>query len=192
MHFFIIFRGKTYYHLIMENIYLLGFMGSGKSFLGRCLSEKFNLRFLDLDMFIEDTLNLSIPEIFSSIGEEGFRKNEANLLRKTINFSQNIISCGGGTPCFHENMKWIKHNGISIYLKTSEELLFERLNNQKERRPLISNMSDNDLKNFISIKIVEREKYYEKADYTYLQQQNGNTTIALDKFIEDKLQRSRP
>jgi shikimate kinase len=166
-------------------------MGSGKSYLGKWLSEKFNLDFLDLDEFLEDTMNLSIPQIFSSIGETGFRENEANLLRKTVDFSNNIISCGGGTPCFHNNMKWIKNHGISIYLKTSEELLFKRLNNQKAGRPLISNMSDDDLKKFISMKLSEREKFYEQADYKYLQKEDNDTTIELEKFITEKLQRSR-
>ena len=175
----------------MKNIYLLGFMGSGKSYLGKWLSEKFNLNFLDLDQFIEDSTQLSIPQIFGSIGEEGFREQEANLLRKTTDFNQYIISCGGGTPCFHDNMKWIKDHGISIYLKTSEELLFKRLNNQKTGRPLISSMSDDDLRHFISIKITERKKFYEQADYTYLQWQDENSSIELEKFIADKLQRRR-
>lgn len=175
----------------MKNIYLLGFMGSGKSFYGKYLSQKFNLNYLDLDEFIEATMNLSIPQIFNSIGEEGFRKNEANLLRKTVDFNQNIISCGGGTPCFHDNMKWIKDHGISIYLKTSEELLFKRLNNQKTGRPLISSMSDDDLRHFISMKISEREKFYEQAEYTYLQWQDDHTPFELENFIADKLQRSR-
>ena len=175
----------------MKNIYLLGFMGSGKSYLGKWLSEKFNLNFLDLDEFLEDTMNLSIPQIFSSIGETGFREIEANLLRKTSDFSKNIISCGGGTPCFNDNMKWIKNHGISIYLKTSEELLFKRLNNQKAGRPLISNMSDDDLKKFISMKLTEREKFYEQADYIYLQKEDNDTPIELEKFITEKLQRSR-
>ena len=166
-------------------------MGSGKSYLGKWLSEKFNLNFLDLDQFIEDSTQLSIPQIFSSIGEEGFREQEAKLLRKTTDFNQYIISCGGGTPCFHDNMKWIKDHGISIYLKTSEELLFKRLNNQKTGRPLISSMSDDDLRHFISIKISEREKFYEQADYLYLQWDDNNTLIDLEKFIADKLQRSR-
>jgi len=175
----------------MKNIYLLGFMGSGKSYLGKWLSEKFNLNFLDLDEFLEDTINLSIPQIFSSIGETGFREIEANLLRKTADLSKNIISCGGGTPCFNDNMKWIKNHGISIYLKTSEELLFKRLNNQKSGRPLISNMSDDDLKKFISMKLSEREKFYELADYIYLQKEDNDTPIELEKFITEKLQRSR-
>lgn len=166
-------------------------MGSGKSFFGKYLSQKFNLNYLDLDEFIEASMKLSIPQIFHSSGEKGFREYEANLLRKTIDFNKNIISCGGGTPCFHDNMKWIKDHGISIYLKTSEELLFKRLYNQKEGRPLISSMLDDDLKHFISIKIKEREKFYEQADYTYLQWQDENSPIELEKFIEVKLQRSR-
>lgn len=166
-------------------------MGSGKSFFGKYLSQKFNLNYLDLDEFIETSMKLSIPQIFHSSGEKGFREYEANLLRKTIDFNKNIISCGGGTPCFHDNMKWIKDHGISIYLKTSEELLFKRLNNQKEGRPLISSMLDDDLKHFISMKIKEREKFYEQADYTYLQWQDENSPIELEKFIEVKLQRSR-
>jgi shikimate kinase len=102
-----------------------------------------------------------------------------------------MISCGGGTPCFKDNMKWIKEHGISIYLKTTEELLFKRLNNQKLGRPLISSMSDEDLKNFISMKLTEREKFYEQADYIYLQSEDNDTPIDLENFIEDNLQRSR-
>ena len=174
----------------MKNIYLLGFMGSGKSFLGSWLSKKFNLNFLDLDEYVEETMNFSIPQIFSSIGEVGFREKEANLLRKTADFNQYIISCGGGTPCFNDNMQWIKDYGISIYLKTSEELLFKRLNNQKEGRPLISGMSDDNLRNFISMKLTEREKFYEQADYIHLQWEDNDTPIDLEKFITDKLQRN--
>jgi shikimate kinase len=175
----------------MKNIYLLGFMGCGKSYFGKLLSKRFNIHFLDLDQFIEDSVQLSIPQIFSSIGEEGFREKEANLLRKTADFNQYMISCGGGTPCFKDNMKWIKQHGISIYLKTTEELLFKRLNNQKSGRPLISSMSDDDLKNFISMKLTEREKFYEQADYIYLQSEDNDTPIDLENFIEDNLQRSR-
>ena len=166
-------------------------MGSGKSYFGNLLSKRFNIHFLDLDQFIEDSVQLSIPQIFSSIGEEGFRENEANLLRKTADFNQYIISCGGGTPCFKNNMQWIMEHGISIYLKTTEELLFKRLNNQKSGRPLISNMSDEDLKKFISMKLTEREKFYEQADYIHLQREDNDTPIELEKFITKKLQRSR-
>jgi len=175
----------------MKNIYLLGFMGSGKSYFGQLISEKFDIKFLDLDQFIEDSVQLSIPQIFSNIGEDGFREKEAKLLRKTADFNQYIISCGGGTPCFLDNMKWIKDNGISIYLKATEELLFKRLNNQKSGRPLICGMSDEDLRNFISMKLTEREKFYEQADYIYLQWKDNDTPIDLEKFITEKLQRSR-
>jgi shikimate kinase len=174
----------------MKNIYLLGFMGSGKSYFGKLISERFNLQYLDLDQFIEDFVQLSIPQIFNTIGEGGFREKEANLLRKTIYFNQYIISCGGGTPCFHDNMKWIKEHGISIYLKTTEELLYQRLNNQKSGRPLINSMTDDELRNYISLKIIEREKFYMEADYIFMQYENNDTPKDLEKFIEEKLQGS--
>lgn len=176
----------------MKNIYLLGFMGSGKSFLGKKLSESLILNFLDLDQFIEDSSKWSIPQLFSSIGEEGFRKIEANILRKTADFNQYIISCGGGTPCFHENLEWIKNHGISIYLKTPKELLFERLSNQKEGRPLINSMSENQLKEFISKKLNEREIYYSQADYIHHQTNNEIDLNDIEKYITEELKRSRP
>ena len=87
-------------------------------------------------------------------------------------------------------MEWIKDYGISIYLKTSEELLFKRLNNQKSGRPLISGMSDDDLRNFISMKLTEREIFYKQADYIHLQWEDNVTPLDLEKFISDKLQRN--
>lgn len=180
------------YAFYMKNIYLLGFMGSGKSFIGKKLSENLGLNFLDLDLSIEDASQLTITQIFSQIGEKGFRLTEANVLRKTADISQHIISCGGGTPCYHDNMKWIKDHGISIYLKTSTELLFRRLNNQKNERPLICNMQDEELKQFISIKLDERENYYSQADYIHHQTSNDNDFDRIEKYITEELKRSRP
>lgn len=170
----------------MKNIYLIGFMGSGKSFSGNLISKSFGLNFLDLDQFIEESSNMSIPEIFRNLGEEGFRKLESISLRKTAELTNTLISCGGGTPCFNENMEWIKNNGISIYLKTSEELLFNRLNKQKSGRPLISKMTGNELKEYIAIKIKERQFYYNQADYISIQEENGDLSIELQLFIKEK------
>lgn len=180
------------YAFYMKNIYLLGFMGSGKSFIGKKLSENLGLNFLDLDLSIEDSSQLTITQIFSQIGEKGFRLTEANVLRKTADISQHIISCGGGTPCYHDNMKWIKDHGISIYLKTSKELLFRRLNNQKNERPLICNMQDEELKQFISVKLDERENYYSQADYIHHQTSDDNDFDRIEKYIIEELKRSRP
>lgn len=163
-------------------------MGSGKSFSGNLISISFGLNFLDLDQYIEESSNMSIPEIFRKFSEEGFREFESISLRKTSEFTNTLISCGGGTPCFNENMEWIKNNGISIYLKTSEELLFNRLNKQKSGRPLISKMTDNELKEYIAIKIKEREFYYNQADYISLQEENGDLSIELKTFIKENLQ----
>jgi len=175
----------------MNNIYLIGFMGSGKSYTGKLLAKEMNIYFLDLDQFIEESCNLSIPEIFKNFGEEGFRERESFYLRKTADFKNTLISCGGGTPCFNENMKWIKENGISIYLKTDKNLLFSRLKEQKEDRPLISKMTDIDLKNYIGSKIKEREKFYILADYVSIQEKNKNSLSDIQLFIEDKLKGNR-
>lgn len=173
----------------MKNIYLIGFMGSGKSFSGKLLATLFGLHFLDLDHYIEESCNLSIPEIFLQFGEFSFREKESFYLRKTAEKTNMLISCGGGTPCFNENMGWIKNNGISIYLKTSEELLFTRLNKQKKGRPLISSMTDDELKDYISKKIKEREFFYNQADFISNQMKNEDLPIDLQIFIKSNLDR---
>ncbi|MEY3323410.1 MAG: hypothetical protein RLZZ417_2993 [Bacteroidota bacterium] len=173
----------------MKNIYLIGFMGSGKSFLGKLMATLFGLHFLDLDHFVEESCNMSIPEIFLHDGENGFREKESYYLRKTAEKTNMLISCGGGTPCFNENMDWIKNNGISIYLKTSEELLFSRLNKQKNGRPLINTMTDDELKDYISKKIKERELFYNQADFISNQIKNEGIPIDLQLFIKNTLER---
>jgi shikimate kinase len=169
----------------MKNIYLIGFMGSGKSYIGKLLADYFHLSFIDLDKFIEDSRKQTIPEIFNLQGEAGFRNLESFYLKKTSDFTQTIISCGGGTPCFNENMKWIKQNGISIYFKTTTSLLFERLKKQKAGRPLISKMSDIELNNFIINKIMEREYFYSQADFISIQNNNEALTPDLMNYISN-------
>ncbi len=175
----------------MKNIYLIGFMGSGKSYTGKLMADFFNLPYLDLDQFIEESCHLPIPEIFNKYGEAGFRELESLYLRKTLDFKNTIISCGGGTPCFNENMSWIKQYGMSIYLKATPTLLYKRLNKQKAGRPLISKMSDSDLKNFIARKVEEREYYYNQADYVSLQLKNEDLPPELKDYISTCLQRYR-
>ena len=120
--------------------------------------------FIDLDELIETSEQKSIPEIFASIGEDGFRKLEQTYLHKTVNYTNTIISCGGGTPCFFDNITWMKTHGKVIYLKVSQEILFERLSKEKKQRPLINSLSDDELKQFISHTLDIRAPYYEQAD----------------------------
>lgn len=155
------------------------------------MSQFFHLNFIDLDEFIEHTYNRSIPELFRTSGEEGFRDLEAQCLRKTAAFTDTLISCGGGTPCFHNNMEWIKNNGYSIYLKASEDLLFKRLIKEKDGRPLISNMTDAELRTYIKMKLRERDKFYIQADFIASQTENEDISEELKLFLIEKLARDR-
>ena len=148
----------------MKNVFLLGYMGSGKSTIGKKLANKLNLNFIDLDSFIEEKYNTTISVIFSEKGESEFRKLEREAL---ITVSQNIntiVSLGGGTPCFYDNMDIIKHSGFSIYLKMPVGMLVSRLINAKVKRPLIQEMNKEELFQFVEQQLSEREKYYLKSD----------------------------
>ena len=141
-------------------------MGSGKSYFGNKVSKKLNYTFIDLDTYIETESMMFIPDIFARYGEEEFRRIEADCLRKSIiNKRKLIVSCGGGTPFYESNWEWMQQNGTSIYLKQSEEVLFQRLKKQKAKRPLIQNMDDVLLIDFIKSKLNERESLYLKADF---------------------------
>ncbi len=145
--------------------FLIGFMGSGKSYLGHKIAKKLEYDFVDLDKYIESESMLFISDIFARYGEEEFRRIEADCLRKSIiNKRKLIVSCGGGTPFYESNWEWMQQNGTSIYLKQSEEVLFQRLKKQKAKRPLIQNMDDVLLIDFIKSKLNERESLYLKAD----------------------------
>ena len=139
-------------------------MGSGKSYIGRNLAKNLNLGFLDLDDYIEARAGATIAEIFANNNESYFRKLERRMLEETKQCHQYIISTGGGTACFFDNMDWINQNGISIFLDTSIPIIFERLLRKKAHRPLIANKSDKEILEFISQKLEERRPFYEKAN----------------------------
>jgi shikimate kinase len=169
------------------NIYLIGFMGSGKSFTGQQLATALNLPFVDLDERIEQTEKRSIGQIFESEGESYFRDLEAQLLRATANEGPAVISCGGGTPCFHQNMEWINANGLSIYLKASVQLLAKRLKKGQEHRPLIRGFSTAELEEFIAERLQQREFYYNQAEIIILQDDNQSLVPQLLGLCENRL-----
>ena len=144
-------------------IYLMGFMGCGKSTIGKSLAKKVGRKFVDLDNLIEKKVNKSISELFEQEGEDFFRKEETTLLTST-NFSNHVVALGGGTPCFNNNLKYIKQSGFSIYLKASEERLLGRLRQAKNKRPLIAKLTDEQLKIFIERQLGKREGFYTQAD----------------------------
>ena len=146
-------------------IYLIGYMGSGKSTAGKELAKKLGMDFSDLDQFIESEYGLTIEEIFDKKGEDEFRKIEYNALKLFLEKDNIVVSVGGGTPCFYDSMDLMNNNGVTVYLKMSVDSLSNRLMNAKKKRPLIRDMSEFDLKNFITSNLEKREPFYLKAQY---------------------------
>ena len=144
-------------------IYLIGFMGSGKSYLGKLWATQNNLTFYDLDEMIEEIECNFIKEIFDKKGEEYFRKSEAEILRKTIKLENSIIACGGGTACFYDNINWMNENGTTVFLNPSNDILIKNLLPQKDKRPLLQNIHADELQNFIENKLRERLPFYKAS-----------------------------
>ena len=138
-------------------------MGSGKSSMGRKLAGSLGYVFADMDQLIEEKEGMSVSEIFAEKGEKRFRKLEQKILEKLVRQENIVISTGGGVPCQPGNMKLINKNGVSIYLKLDAAALFGRLKTRQARRPLIRDLSEKELKQFIRTTLARREKYYMKA-----------------------------
>ncbi len=161
--------GKTQsykYLQTMAKFFLTGYMGSGKSTVGKKLAAKFGYEFIDLDHFIEAEYKQTIPEIFSTKGEKEFRAMENNALKKVIEKDNVVVACGGGTPCYYNNMELMNNNGSTVYIKMSVDALVNRLINAKEKRPLIANKTEVELRTFVSRQLEKREDTYHKAQYT--------------------------
>ncbi len=145
-------------------LFLVGFMGSGKTHWGQIWAGKSGIPFFDLDTRIEKAFRMSITKIFEKKGEDKFREMEGYHLRKFEKKSNFILACGGGTPCFFDNLKWMKKQGIVIYLKASPELIAENVLTETNKRPLLNDINPSELNNFIKSKLLEREPYYLQAD----------------------------
>src|SRR3954471_4328144 len=130
-------------------IFLIGMMGSGKSFWAEKLKKKIKVPAYDLDGLVEMMEEKSIQEIFTEDGEDYFRKAEAKMLRLFAEKKQFVVSCGGGTPCFSDNMKWMNKNGITIWIDEPIDTLTERLLQEKSHRPLIAHLADAELQDFL-------------------------------------------
>ncbi|MFC4685509.1 shikimate kinase [Epilithonimonas pallida] len=148
-------------------ISLLGYMGSGKSHVSKNLSKKLNFPLIDLDQKISEEHQLSIPEIFQNKGEIFFRKEEKRILKSILNERSNVIlSLGGGTPVYYNNMDLINQFSKSIFLRASVKTLTERIMLQKNSRPLIARLEDNDIPEFIAKHLFERNPFYGKSHFT--------------------------
>ncbi|MDO9186513.1 MAG: shikimate kinase [Bacteroidota bacterium] len=150
----------------MAKFFLTGYMGSGKSTVGEKLAAKLKYDFIDLDKLIESDYKQSIPEIFATKGEKEFRAMEHNTLKRVIEKNNVVVACGGGTPCYYDNMELMSNNGVTVYIKMSVDALVDRLTNAKEKRPLIENKTAPELRSFIKRQLEKREDIYHKAQYT--------------------------
>ena len=150
----------------MRRIILIGYMGSGKTTVGKALSKETGMMFYDMDWYIESRMRKTVSQLFAEKGEEGFRKIEYNMLHEVAEFEDVIISCGGGTPCFFDNMDYLNRQGDVVYLKATPEVLYSHLLMAKVERPLLKGKSQEELIAYITEHLKEREPYYQKARYT--------------------------
>ena len=145
-------------------LYIIGFMGSGKSTAGKKIASHLDWSFIDLDKKIEEHIGKTIPEIFSQDGENYFREIESKLLRGFKSVSDTVISTGGGTPCHSDNMNFMLETGLTLYLKLTPAELKSRLSGSKGKRPLIKDIDNKNLIGFIEKKLRDREKWYDRSD----------------------------
>ncbi len=150
----------------MTRIIIIGYMGAGKTTVGNALSRQLGIPFYDLDWYIETRMHKSVAQIFEEKGEEGFRKIEYNMLHEVAEFENVIISTGGGTPCFFDNMDYLNQQGDTIYLKATPEVLYTHLKMGRTVRPLLLNKTPEQMQAFISEQLSLREPFYSKARHT--------------------------
>ena len=143
--------------------YLIGYMYSGKTTIGRKLAIKLGYRWLDLDQFFETQFHTSIPIFFKHYGEDAFRKLEQKLLHTTADQDNVVISTGGGTPCHFDNMHWINTHGCSIYFDVTVETLLRRAAQSKKTRPILAGKTEEERAAYIQQQLDARMPYYKKA-----------------------------
>lgn len=175
-----------------KRLFLIGYMGAGKTTIGRKLAENLAFSFVDLDWYIEQRYHKTVGELFTECGEAGFRKIEQKMLHEVSDFENVIISTGGGAPCYADNMSYMNEKGITIYLQLTPLQLFERLKTGKRNRPLLKDKTDEELLQFITSMLKERTPVYEQAKVIF---EHGNlitskdvkeTTLSLTKILHEK------
>jgi len=149
----------------MIRVILIGYMGAGKTTIGKALAKELGVTFYDLDWYIETRMRKKVKQIFDERGEEGFRIIEKNMLHEVAEFEDVVLACGGGTPCFFDNMDYMIEKGNVVYLRGTPEILFQHLKLGKGVRPLLLGKSDEELLEYIKENVEKREAFYMKANY---------------------------
>lgn len=151
----------------MKSIIIIGYMGAGKTTVGKALAKELGIMFYDLDWYIETRMHKTVKQIFDESGEDGFRQIEHNMLHEVAEFENIVLSCGGGTPCFFDNMDYMNLLGETIYLKASPETLYAHLKMGRGVRPLLLNKTLEEVQVFIREQLQKREPFYEKAKHIF-------------------------
>lgn len=165
-------------------------MACGKTTLGRAVAKAAGLSFVDLDSYIENRFHSTISRIFEERGEEGFRRLERAMLEEVAAFEDVVVACGGGTPCFFDNMELMNAQGTTVWLNTPAERIFERLCRNRSRRPLLAGKSEPELMEFITAAMEQRRHHYQKATHTFnghdledRRQVEATTQLFITRFI---------
>ena len=151
----------------MTRIFLIGYMGAGKTTLGKAFARAMGLTFVDLDWYIEERFHKTVSQIFAERGEDGFRELEKRMLHEASDFEDVVISVGGGTPCFFDNMDYMNQVGETVFLDVDNQVLFRRLKVAKQQRPLLANKTDEELMAFIQEALEKRLPHYTKAKHVF-------------------------
>ncbi len=147
----------------MKSITLIGYMCAGKTTIGKALGKALNRTFYDLDWYVEERYHKRVPQIFAEYGEEKFRDLERRMLHEVAEFENIVLSCGGGTPCFFDNMDYLNSVSETFYLKASPETLCRHIAMSRGERPLLKGKSPEELQQYVAAQIEERAPFYEKA-----------------------------
>lgn len=164
----------------MKRIFLIGYMGSGKTTVGKLLAAKLGYSFVDMDAHIEEQQFKSIGQIFAERGEDEFRQLEQKCLHEVAQFDDVIISTGGGAPCFFDNMEYMNTHGTTFYLRFTADELADRLATQAAKRPLIATKKGDELRQFIAEGLEKREPFYTQANYSVA----GDVSAVVKEIVE--------
>ena len=168
----------------MKPIFLIGYMGCGKSTMGRAVSALTGVPFIDLDNYIEQRFHITVKEIFAQRGEGGFRDVERRMLQEVADFEDVIVACGGGTPCFFDNMEYMNTHGTTVFLNTPIDRLHSRLMRGRHKRPLIADKDDEELMTFIKEALAKRMDHYSKAQISFSSERLENKSEIADTARE--------
>ena len=151
----------------MTRILLVGFMAAGKTTLGKALARNLGLQFIDLDHYIENRYRCTVSQLFAEKGEEAFRQIERNMLHEVAEFEDVVISTGGGTPCFFDNMEYMNTKGLTVFLEAAVDVIHTRLTIARIQRPLVKGKSAEELRRYITDMLSQRHPYYSRAQRTF-------------------------